>query len=290
MLKLREWCEREKKRVLASSCSRARGTRFVVSATAIATATATAAHPHPGHPYGSRSKPRYEVDYYLTLHVPYLVLLLVLRTSYSLPQFRFAPPHSASPALFSPPISRGTLPRKARPHRKSPCRLYDSIDTTRFAGIPACSRENVRLALAKWSVRGELCMDAWPQTFKSRATRATLLTRNIIRRFSNQKPDDLDQHGVDRRQRAVGAICSKAEHPLTRSSASHTTIFPSLAPLPTMCASRRRCADPAAVADRAKSRGWVSGQHTERDKERGVNLYGPKVLALQESVLDIYAM
>ncbi|KAF4511651.1 hypothetical protein G6O67_003426 [Ophiocordyceps sinensis] len=54
--------------------------------------------------------------------------------------------------------------------------------------------------------------------------------------------------------------------------------------------SRKRRADPASVADRAKSNGWVSGQHAERDKEKGLNNYGSEVLAKQDAVLDKFAI
>lgn len=51
---------------------------------------------------------------------------------------------------------------------------------------------------------------------------------------------------------------------------------------------RRR--NPALIADRAKSGGWKSGEHHERDRERALNVYDEKTLRNQDVVLDIYAV
>ena len=53
---------------------------------------------------------------------------------------------------------------------------------------------------------------------------------------------------------------------------------------------RFRLTDPAAVADRAKSRGWKADEHLENDKQRDLNKYDDKVKEKQDQVLHKYAM
>ncbi|OAQ57905.2 hypothetical protein VFPPC_11363 [Pochonia chlamydosporia 170] len=53
---------------------------------------------------------------------------------------------------------------------------------------------------------------------------------------------------------------------------------------------RFRLTDPAAVADRAKSRGWKADEHLENDKQRDLNKYDDKVKEKQDQVLHKYAI
>jgi hypothetical protein len=53
---------------------------------------------------------------------------------------------------------------------------------------------------------------------------------------------------------------------------------------------RVRPTDPALIAERAQSNGWHSGQHIDRDKQRRLNHYNPKVLAQQDAVLNTFAV
>ncbi|KAI8648654.1 hypothetical protein NCS57_01477200 [Fusarium keratoplasticum] len=48
--------------------------------------------------------------------------------------------------------------------------------------------------------------------------------------------------------------------------------------------------DSALIADRAKSGGWKSGKHHERDRERVMNRYDEKTLQHQDGVLNAYAV
>ncbi|PNY25072.1 Uncharacterized protein TCAP_04993, partial [Tolypocladium capitatum] len=77
-------------------------------------------------------------------------------------------------------------------------------------------------------------------------------------------------------------ICRRCAIPLSSST-------PSASPALRHVLSRKTCR-PSIYAGRAKSNGWVSGQHMERDKEGGLNNYEPKVLAKQDALPEKFAI